>query len=161
MKKQIICTDTKETFISNIKEYDKYLNSEHWRNLRTKIAYQRNFTCEKCNKKVISKYHIHHLTYDNIGNEKDEDLMFLCENCHNKIHNCKIEKRKVRKEQQEKNKRLSIPKNYINSSNYRSKNQLSKIKYLCNCLNNKKMFSDKDRENIINYLENIITNIDI
>lgn len=82
--------------------------------------------------------------------------MFLCEKCHNKIHNGKIEKRKVRKEQQEKNKRLSIPKNYIESSNYKSKSQYKKIKYLCSCLNNKSMFSEDDINNVINYIENII-----
>lgn len=157
-KKQIICNDTKETFIKNIKAYDKYLSSEHWRNLRKRIAYQRNFTCEKCNKKIISKYHIHHLTYENIGNEKDEDLMFLCEKCHNKIHNGKVQKKKIRKEQQKKNKRLSIPKNYIESNNYKSRNQLSKLKFLFHCLNNRNIFSDDDRNNIINHIENIIRN---
>jgi hypothetical protein len=157
MKKQIICNDTKETTSSSKKEYDKYLNTEHWRNLRLKIAEQRNYKCEKCKKIVRKSYHIHHLTYDNIGKEKDEDLMFLCEKCHNEIHNGKIEKRKIRKEQQEKIKRLSIPENYIESSHYKTKNQMSKLKYLCNCLNNKKAFSDEDRENIINYIENIIT----
>jgi hypothetical protein len=154
--KNIICNDTKEIFNTKKKEYDKYLNSNHWKKLRLRIAQERNYRCEVCDKMIRKRYHIHHLTYDNIGNEKDEDLMFLCEKCHNEIHKGKIERSKTKKEQQAKTKKLSIPKNYIESSNYKAKNQMSKLKYLCNCLNNHKMFSDEDRNNIIKYIENII-----
>lgn len=31
-------------------------------------------------------FHVHHLSYDNIGEETDEDLMLVCAPCHNAIH---------------------------------------------------------------------------
>lgn len=83
--------------------------------------------------------------------------MFLCEKCHNKIHSGKISKAKVRKAIKETNESLFIPKNYIQSDNYKKKTQLNKMKYLCNCLNNHKVFSDKDRESVIKYIENLIS----
>lgn len=33
---------------------------------------------------------MHHLTYENLGNEKDEDLMLLCETCHQYMHKGKV-----------------------------------------------------------------------
>lgn len=152
MSKKIICADTKEEINFEWGNYDKYLLTKHWKNLRLKIAEERKHICEKCNKIIKKGYHIHHLTYERIGNEKSDDLMFLCNNCHNKIHNGKIEKYK----KSNKNKELNIPKNYINSDNYKNKNQLKKFKYLCFCFNNKKIFSDKDREIIIKHMEEII-----
>lgn len=32
------------------------------------------------------RYHLHHLTYERIGEEQDEDLMLVCSPCHNAIH---------------------------------------------------------------------------
>jgi hypothetical protein len=29
---------------------------------------------------------VHHLTYENIGREKDEDLLAVCERCHRSFH---------------------------------------------------------------------------
>ena len=37
-------------------------------------------------------FHVHHLTYANLGDEKTEDLMLLCQVCHEWIHRIKKEK---------------------------------------------------------------------
>lgn len=67
-------------------KYEDYLKSKEWKTKREKIAQERNYICEKCKKQIIKGYHIHHINYDNFGNEKESDLMFLCKKCHEKIH---------------------------------------------------------------------------
>ena len=64
-------------------EYKEYLNSFAWKIQRVKALERANWRCEKCGK---SRYQItlqvHHLTYDNLGHEKAEDLQVLCKSCH-------------------------------------------------------------------------------
>lgn len=66
--------------------YEQYLKSPQWQEKRQHIAQLRNHTCQKCKKVVKVGFHIHHKTYKHLGNELDNELMFLCENCHNKLH---------------------------------------------------------------------------
>lgn len=75
----------------NKKEYQKYLNSPEWKEKRKEIFEKRKGICELCGEKLENKYHVHHDNYNNLGNEKESDLILLCENCHNDIH--KREKR--------------------------------------------------------------------
>lgn len=81
-KKRIVCKDTKEV----VKNYNDYLRTRHWRKIRIKTAEKNNYHCELCEKEVKVGFHIHHKTYRNLGNENLEDLMFLCENCHQNLH---------------------------------------------------------------------------
>lgn len=67
-------------------KYEKHLKTEKWANTRQLKAKEQNFTCEMCGVEVLKGFHIHHKTYKHLGNEKLEDLMFLCENCHKNIH---------------------------------------------------------------------------
>lgn len=69
--------------------YEEYLKSDNWALKRKEKALEQNYTCEKCDKKVYKGFHIHHITYERLGNEKLSDLMFLCEDCHINEH-CKI-----------------------------------------------------------------------
>lgn len=64
--------------------YKKYLETEYWKEFRIRIINSRNNICEEC--KVNKLLQVHHLTYENIGNEKDEDVKVLCRSCHCKIH---------------------------------------------------------------------------
>lgn len=84
--KTIKCKDTGEI----VKGYNKYLNTEHWGYQRKRIARSRKYTCEKCG--IVNKqhFHIHHLTYKRIGNEKPTDLVFLCKGCHENLHKTEI-----------------------------------------------------------------------
>lgn len=64
--------------------YSDYLKSKEWKNKRKRLFKQRNNKCENCGS--INKLHLHHLTYKNIFNEKDNELQVLCSYCHAKIH---------------------------------------------------------------------------
>lgn len=154
--KTIICRDTEEVVTGVTKKdcYEKYLNTKHWRNLRLNIAYKHNNRCQMCSKLVKRGYHIHHLTYENIGNEKASDLMFLCESCHNKIHNGKIKDKTIKKV----NRSPNVPKNYIQTNSYKTKSLANKIKYLVSCFTNNriKKLTDEEKAELIIYMENII-----
>jgi hypothetical protein len=63
--------------------YTQYLESEHWKLFREKILTARPI-CEEC--KSDKNIHVHHLTYENLWNEKPEDVKVLCRNCHCKVH---------------------------------------------------------------------------
>lgn len=76
------CKDTKELVIG----YDAYLHTLHWRNKRKHIYKIRNKTCELCGAKLREHFNVHHKTYKRVGNEKDKDLMLLCEDCHHLLH---------------------------------------------------------------------------
>lgn len=60
-------------------EYKEYLNSSHWRAFRKKI-YSNRKRCQRCtgNKNL----NIHHVTYKNLGNESEDDVLVLCNTCH-------------------------------------------------------------------------------
>jgi 5-methylcytosine-specific restriction endonuclease McrA len=77
-------------------EYEtKYLFSPHWRKLRERVlkAQQERLgrnICEHCptdaNEGVAADLHVHHLTYERLGEERTEDIQILCRACHDKIH---------------------------------------------------------------------------
>jgi len=64
-------------------EYLEYLQSEAWKEKANKCN-SRDGSCVRCgsNKDLEA----HHLTYDNLYMEKDEDLITLCSECHTKEH---------------------------------------------------------------------------
>lgn len=97
--KKIVCKDTGET----TKVYKDYLRTKHWRLLREKIAKLYDYSCADCGKSIVEGYEIHHLTYKRIGNEKIDDLVCLCKDCHEK-------RTKDIKEKKERNKKLSNAK---------------------------------------------------
>lgn len=63
--------------------YYEYLKSEDWRNKRMKTLLRDNMKCRCCGEKATQ---VHHITYDNLGFEKDIDLLSVCAECHKKIH---------------------------------------------------------------------------
>jgi hypothetical protein len=66
------------------REYDLYLSSSHWRSLAARVKTARGNRCERCGE--TERLDAHHLTYDRIGHERDEDLMVLCRECHFSLH---------------------------------------------------------------------------
>ena len=66
------------------KVYDIYLKSDQWRSKRQAVINSQLNICAKCKSAPISE--IHHLSYDNIGNEHDSDLIGLCRSCHKSYH---------------------------------------------------------------------------
>jgi len=68
--------------------YTEYIKSREWLIKRTEVManpyYGRPNTCFLCRRK--KNLIVHHLTYDRLGNEREDDLMILCSTCHNKTH---------------------------------------------------------------------------
>jgi hypothetical protein len=76
-------------------EYHNYLKSPEWKAFR-KLAFEHyGRKCSECDR--TKTLQIHHKTYDNIFNEKLEDVVVLCEYHHKKVHGIKTEKPKQKK----------------------------------------------------------------
>lgn len=73
-------------------EYVKYIESSEWKKITNVVKTRDNNMCTNCGGDYI--LHVHHLSYKNLYNEMEhlEDLVTLCQECHEKIH-----KRKFRK----------------------------------------------------------------
>jgi 5-methylcytosine-specific restriction endonuclease McrA len=67
-----------------VARYEQYLSSPRW--ARRKAAYfkTRAPKCKAC--KSWEQVDLHHLTYANLGHERDGDLMALCRTCHEAVH---------------------------------------------------------------------------
>ena len=64
-------------------KYISYLESPEWRAKRQVIFERDGRKCVLCGEDGIQ---VHHLTYDRIGHEDNDDLISVCLNCHAKIH---------------------------------------------------------------------------
>lgn len=64
--------------------YSEYLKTDHWQQLRTRMLRYAKYRCQLCNKQAT--LHVHHRTYENLGNEEYKDLIVLCAHCHAKFH---------------------------------------------------------------------------
>lgn len=64
--------------------YIKYINTKHWKELRSRKRESVGNKCESCQSESI--LHVHHLKYKNWIDVQLEDLRVLCENCHKKEH---------------------------------------------------------------------------
>jgi hypothetical protein len=66
-------------------EYYDYFESDEWKIKKNKLKSQRGNVCEHCGIE-IKNLEGHHTTYDNFGDEDDEDIILLCKDCHNYMH---------------------------------------------------------------------------
>jgi hypothetical protein len=64
--------------------YNIYLATEDWRDRRAKVLRRCGAWCEGCGDCPAT--HIHHLTYDHVGNELLFELVGLCDECHALAH---------------------------------------------------------------------------
>ena len=63
--------------------YQNYLNSEAWLGKRKEILNRSHGRCEVCGDAAD---HVHHKTYERLGDEDLEDLLAVCVKCHSDIH---------------------------------------------------------------------------
>lgn len=70
-------------------DYKGYLKSDEWVKRRKKFYSNHSRVCRACGKRYY--LNLHHLTYKNLGHEKDEDFAVLCQYCHHYIHANKTE----------------------------------------------------------------------
>ena len=75
----------------NKKDYAVYLKSTWWVSFSKRIRDERKI-CEKCG--IDKTLNVHHLTYANKGEEKDEDVIVVCRTCHKLIHGIIIKKKR-------------------------------------------------------------------
>lgn len=74
----------KELYKIKIVDYKEYIKSTVWYQKRLARLKKDNYTCQKCGDTEFLE--VHHLTYDNLGDEPIEDLICLCRACHQAIH---------------------------------------------------------------------------
>lgn len=64
--------------------YNEHLRSDKWLNLRRQVLKRCNGICEGCDSSPAAE--VHHLTYENMGDELLFQLVGLCVECHRKVH---------------------------------------------------------------------------
>jgi hypothetical protein len=64
--------------------YYQYLDSEEWKQKRNVILSKASYLCQGCKNNKANR--VHHMTYRNLGAECDEELMALCDICHDSYH---------------------------------------------------------------------------
>ena len=68
-------------------EYFAYLKSPDWKAIRLRyLCSKLPKECFVCRKPWSSSFHFHHRTYKNLGCEKLSDIVPVCPDCHQKIH---------------------------------------------------------------------------
>ena len=64
--------------------YYDYIKSDKWKRISRAAKERAGYKCQLCNSK--GTLNTHHRTYENLGNERPEDLIVLCESCHTIFH---------------------------------------------------------------------------
>lgn len=65
-------------------EYEAYLRSPQWQDLRIEALRRAGHRCQVCNRS--KRLDVHHRTYERFGNELLDDLTVLCRDCHELFH---------------------------------------------------------------------------
>ena len=77
--------------VPQAKLYADYMKSEQWEAVRNQRIKHDGYKCVKCGSAV--NLCVHHLTYENLGDEPLGDLITLCDKCHKAIHAADLEKK--------------------------------------------------------------------
>lgn len=81
--------------------YKKYMKSEKWFAYRERRLAQADYECEICSNYGCT-LQVHHLTYKNFMNERDEDTLVVCKPCHKYVDRIRKIMKKFRDERSEK-----------------------------------------------------------
>jgi len=73
-----------EDEIKRRKAYNEHLRSEKWNAIRAKVLKRDGGLCQGCLERPA--VHVHHTTYEHLGDELLFELISLCVECHEKIH---------------------------------------------------------------------------
>jgi 5-methylcytosine-specific restriction endonuclease McrA len=66
-------------------KYEDYLQTLHWQELRRVVLSQAGNRCQVCND-GDGILDVHHRTYENLGDEREGDVVVLCRSCHDLFH---------------------------------------------------------------------------
>ena len=64
--------------------YRDYLASPHWQKVRMEAIKRAKYCCQLCNSR--KRLEVHHRTYERLGRELPEDVIALCDGCHEIFH---------------------------------------------------------------------------
>jgi len=66
---------------------EDYMQTDHWQSVRWRALTWADHRCQLCNSDA-EPLHVHHRTYERLGQETGADLVVLCERCHSlfRIH---------------------------------------------------------------------------
>lgn len=68
-------------------DYVKHLMTDKWKQTKLTRLLIDDFKCQQCNKPITAETsHCHHITYQNLGDEGMKDVVSVCPQCHNDIH---------------------------------------------------------------------------
>ena len=65
-------------------EYKKYIGSTRWRRRRRRYFKKFGKFCAACGS--VTDVTLHHMTYETLGTERDDDLLALCVDHHKLLH---------------------------------------------------------------------------
>lgn len=65
-------------------DYYEYIKSPKWKARADAARKWAEYKCQMDS--ATGRLSVHHNTYDNLGHEKDRDLIVLCRKCHEKFH---------------------------------------------------------------------------
>lgn len=68
--------------------YGQYLRTSAWASKRAAVLKRCGGVCEGCGN--VAATEVHHLTYDNVGDELLFQLVGVCRGCHQKAHDPKL-----------------------------------------------------------------------
>lgn len=71
--------------------YDDYIKSNRWAKKRFERLRIDNFQCAKCGS--AKNLNVHHITYERLGEEEMNDLITLCNRCHQEVHSYDLAQR--------------------------------------------------------------------
>lgn len=70
--------------------YDRYIDSDEWSRRQGEAKERAGYRCERCGRGALDGEPVglvaHHLTYERLGHEAEEDLEVLCDDCHAEAH---------------------------------------------------------------------------
>ncbi len=67
-------------------EHREYLTTPKWKAKREAVIRRAGHLCEGCGIYIGEKGQVHHKTYDNFKNEFLFELIYLCSDCHSRVH---------------------------------------------------------------------------
>ena len=74
-----------------VEKYKEYLQSERWEQKRQEAIRYYGGICNFCGTAINLR--VHHINYAHLGNEPMSDLMLICDECHEKLHEQDIKKK--------------------------------------------------------------------
>ncbi len=78
-------------------DYEQYLASEQWKNIRSRVLFRDKLKCRDCGKRATQ---VHHLSYaeEVMDGRDDTQLISICRQCHEARHPDKQQKKRYTQE---------------------------------------------------------------